>query len=243
MLEAIVSFISRNIAIIALCISLFSLYITIQRYMRDKPSYDLKVISSEHISERGSEDNLSILRMLVQITNTGYVATTIIEKKFIIDGREYEAYLIDGGGNKSEHEYLKLPERGAVLVLLEAKVSIPSNKTILGNLVVKDVYKQKRTKITSKPKRVDKILDLSSGGYINEFRGYRFKAEHISYDKYHTTKGLILNVEKPNGTESTIVSTHITLKNPVVIDNIKIELVEINEIDSVTSGQIAVTEL
>lgn len=228
--------IAISIAVIALFVSLSGLYITVQRYMQDKPNIELKVISSEHISEKNTKRDTLIVYL--QISNKGYVGTTITYKHFLINNNKYDVYLVDDLGNRAD-KYIFLPAHGAKLLALEAELPIPTQDIIRGDLVIKHVYGEKRINLCSKKYMLDKIIDISSEGYISEFNGLKFKADRIFYSKDYERGGLLVDIERLDGT---IIQTSLHLGMEQTIGDIEIRLLNANEISLVTSGKLAIKQ-
>jgi len=65
-----------------------------------------------------------------------------------------------------------------------------------------------------------KVLDdITSEGYTSEFKGYKFKIDHLIYSGEYQVAGILLDVQKPDGT---IVQTQISKMANGVVDNLEI---------------------
>lgn len=83
-----------------------------------------------------------------------------------------------------------------------------------------------------------KVLDgVTSEGYTAEFNGYKFKIDHLIYSAEFTVAGILLNVEKPDGT---VVQTQISRMANGKVDTLEVAGVYAEEADSVSTGSIIV---
>ncbi len=83
-----------------------------------------------------------------------------------------------------------------------------------------------------------KVLDgVTSEGYTAEFNGYKFKIDHLIYSAEFQVAGILLNVEKPDGT---IVQTQISKMANGKVDNLEISGVYAEEADSVSTASVIV---
>ncbi len=83
-----------------------------------------------------------------------------------------------------------------------------------------------------------KILDdISSEGYTSEYMGYKFKIDHLIYSEEYQVAGILLDVEKPDGT---IVQTQISKMANGIVDDIEIAGVYAEEADAVATASIIV---
>jgi len=83
-----------------------------------------------------------------------------------------------------------------------------------------------------------KILDdISSEGYTSEYMGYKFKIDHLIYSEEYKVAGLLLDVEKPDGT---VVQTQISKMANGIVDDIEIAGVYAEEADAVATASLIV---
>jgi len=83
-----------------------------------------------------------------------------------------------------------------------------------------------------------KILDdISSEGYTSEYNNYKFKIDHLIYSAEYTVAGILLDVEKPDGT---VVQTQISKMANGIVDDIEIAGVYAEEADAVATASILV---
>ncbi|HDH40900.1 MAG TPA: S-layer protein, partial [Candidatus Altiarchaeales archaeon] len=65
-----------------------------------------------------------------------------------------------------------------------------------------------------------KVLDdITSEGYTSEFKGYKFKIDHLIYSGEYEVAGILLDVEKPDGT---VVQVQISKMANGVVDDLEI---------------------
>jgi len=83
-----------------------------------------------------------------------------------------------------------------------------------------------------------KVLDdVTSEGYTSEYLGYKFKIDHLIYSAEFQVAGILLDVEKPDGT---VVQTQISKLANGVVDDIEIAGVYAEESDAVATASILV---
>jgi len=83
-----------------------------------------------------------------------------------------------------------------------------------------------------------KVLnDVSSEGFTSEYLGYKFKIDHLIYSQEYQVAGMVLDVEKPDGT---VVQTQISKQANGIIDDIEVAGVYAEESDQVASGSLLV---
>ncbi len=83
-----------------------------------------------------------------------------------------------------------------------------------------------------------KVLDgISSEGYTAEYNGYKFKIDHLIYSAEYEVAGILLDVEKPDGT---VVQTQISKMANGQIDDMEISGVYAEEADALASASIIV---
>jgi len=83
-----------------------------------------------------------------------------------------------------------------------------------------------------------KILDdISSEGYTSEYMGYKFKIDHLIYSQEYQVAGILLDVEKPDGT---VVQTQISKMANGIVDDIEIAGVYAEEADAVATASLIV---
>ncbi|HHQ44953.1 MAG TPA: S-layer protein [Candidatus Altiarchaeales archaeon] len=79
--------------------------------------------------------------------------------------------------------------------------------------------------------------DVSSEGYTAQYMGYKFKIDHLIYSAEYQVAGLLLDVEKPDGT---VVQTQISKMANGIVDDIEIAGVYANEADAVATASLLV---
>jgi hypothetical protein len=79
--------------------------------------------------------------------------------------------------------------------------------------------------------------DISSEGYTAEYMGYKFKIDHLIYSAEYQVAGILLDVEKPDGT---VVQTQVSKMANGVVDDIEIAGVYAEEADQVATASILV---
>jgi len=83
-----------------------------------------------------------------------------------------------------------------------------------------------------------KILDdISSEGYTSEYMGYKFKIDHLIYSAEYEVAGILLDIEKPDGT---VVQTQISKMANGIVDDIEVSGVYAEEADQVASASVIV---
>jgi S-layer protein (TIGR01564 family) len=83
-----------------------------------------------------------------------------------------------------------------------------------------------------------KILeDISSEGYTSEYMGYKFKIDHLIYSGDYEVAGILLDVEKPDGT---VVQTQVSKRANGIIDDIEVAGVYAEESDAVATASLLV---
>jgi len=81
-----------------------------------------------------------------------------------------------------------------------------------------------------------KVLDgISSEGYTAEYNGYKFKIDHLIYSAEYEVAGILLDVEKPDGT---VVQTQISKMANGMVDDLEISGVYAEEADALASASI-----
>ena len=79
--------------------------------------------------------------------------------------------------------------------------------------------------------------DISSEGYTAEYMGYKFKIDHLIYSAEYQVAGILLDVEKPDGT---VVQTQVSKMANGIVDDIEISGVYAEEADQVATASILV---
>jgi hypothetical protein len=83
-----------------------------------------------------------------------------------------------------------------------------------------------------------KVLDdVSSEGYTSEYLGYKFKIDHLIYSEEYQVAGILLDVEKPDGT---VVQVQISKQANGIVDDIEIAGVYAEEADALATASIIV---
>lgn len=100
---------------------------------------------------------------------------------------------------------------------------------------VKDVDKNKI--YLSKGKVLD---DVTSEGFTAEYKGYKFKVDHLIYAAEYQVAGILLDVQKPDGT---IVQVQISKMANGLVDNIELAGVYAEEAAALQSAQLIAYDL
>jgi S-layer protein (TIGR01564 family) len=79
--------------------------------------------------------------------------------------------------------------------------------------------------------------DISSEGYTSEYLGYKFKIDHLIYSNDYEVAGILLDVEKPDGT---VVQTQISKRANGIVDDIEIAGVYAEESNAVATANLLV---
>lgn len=83
-----------------------------------------------------------------------------------------------------------------------------------------------------------KVLDdVSSEGYTAEYMGYKFKIDHLIYSQEYQVAGILMDVEKPDGT---VVQTQISKMANGIVDDIELAGVYAEEANAVATASIIV---
>jgi len=86
-----------------------------------------------------------------------------------------------------------------------------------------------------------KVLDdVTSEGFTAEYNGYKFKVDHLIYAAEYTVAGILLDVQKPDGT---IVQVQISKMANGVVDNLELSGVYAEEAAALQSASIIVYDL
>jgi len=109
-------------------------------------------------------------------------------------------------------------------------------------LLFGDEYYVKNIKGTTSNAKIylskGKVLDdVTSEGYTSEYLGYKFKIDHLIYSAEFQVAGILLDVEKPDGT---VVQTQISKLANGIVDDIEIAGVYAEESDAVATASVIV---
>ncbi len=86
-----------------------------------------------------------------------------------------------------------------------------------------------------------KVLDdVTSEGFTSEYNGYKFKVDHLIYAAEYTVAGILLDVQKPDGT---IVQVQISKMANGVVDNLELSGVYAEEAAALQTASIIVYDL
>jgi S-layer protein (TIGR01564 family) len=86
-----------------------------------------------------------------------------------------------------------------------------------------------------------KVLDdVTSEGFTAEYKGYKFKVDHLIYAAEYTVAGILLDVQKPDGT---IVQVQISKMANGVVDNMELSGVYAEEAAALQTASIIVYDL
>lgn len=97
---------------------------------------------------------------------------------------------------------------------------------------VKDIEDSVDTLYLSKGHMVD---DINSRGYVSGYMGYKFKIDHLIYSTEYEVAGILLVIQKPDGTE---VQRQTSKMSNAVVDNLEISAVYAEAVAGVESGSI-----
>ena len=81
------------------------------------------------------------------------------------------------------------------------------------------------------------LTDITSEGYTSEYMGYKFKIDHLIYSGEYEVAGILLTIQKPDGTE---VQRQISKMSAAIIDNLEITGVYAEAAAGVETGSIIV---
>jgi len=80
-------------------------------------------------------------------------------------------------------------------------------------------------------------LDISSEAFSDKYNGYKFKIEHLIYSTEYQVAGILLEVEKPDGT---VVQTQISKMANGIVDDIEVAGIYAEESDGIATADILV---
>ncbi|MBN2250648.1 MAG: S-layer protein [Candidatus Altiarchaeota archaeon] len=188
----------------------------------ENPSHDMKetiTVDSEGIRyyESGlGDDDSENLRMSIDKGSVLYTVETdfLPLKRISKDAAEFNC---DGADCYIDFEY-----RGKMILFGE-------------EYYVKDIDGDKI--YLSQAKVLD---DVTSEGFTAEYNGYKFKVDHLIYAAEFKVAGILLDVEKPDGTR---VQVQISKMANGVVDNLEISGVTAEEAASLQSASIIVYDL
>ncbi|MFC2162634.1 S-layer protein [Candidatus Altiarchaeota archaeon] len=180
----------------------------------ENPDHTMKEkIAVDYSSITWFEDGLSTDDAEALTMKVGSKAVT-----YIVEGGYIPMQTIDGG--TASDDQLDFEWRGKMVLFGE-------------EYYVKDI--EGLTKIyLAKGKILD---DISSEGYTSEYMGYKFKIDHLIYSAEYQVAGILLDVEKPDGT---VVQTQISKMANGIVDDIEIAGVYAEEADAVATASIIV---
>ncbi|MFH1788186.1 MAG: S-layer protein [Candidatus Altiarchaeota archaeon] len=173
-----------------------------------------------------------------------------IKESITVDGSKI-GYL-ETGMNKDDAEYLVLGLLKDTLSYTVEAGEIPISSTIKDSMGDTIDFEWRGKMIlfgeeyyVKDIKGVDKIYlakgavldDISSEGYTAEYMGYKFKVDHLIYSAEYQVAGILLDVEKPDGT---VVQTQISKMANGIVDDIEISGVYAEEADQVATASILV---
>ena len=174
------------------------------------------------------------------------------EEKIVIDYNKLHYYEAGLGKDDAETLALKVDSK-AITYILDAGY-LPMNKITSGSTdnpdpvdfewrgqfilfgeeyYTKDIQGDNKIYLAK-----GKILDdISSEGYTSEYMGYKFKIDHLIYSAEYQVAGILLDVEKPDGT---VVQTQISKMANGIVDDIEVAGVYAEEADAVATASIIV---
>jgi len=175
-----------------------------------------------------------------------------MEESIYIDYNKLKWYEAGLGKDDAEKLSLKVQSR-AVMYILDANY-IPMNKIMdatsgtqneidfewRGQFILfgEEYYTKNIQGLNKIYLAKGKILDdISSEGYTSEYMGYKFKIDHLIYSEEYKVAGILLDVEKPDGT---VVQTQISKMANGIVDDIEIAGVYAEEADAVATASIIV---
>ncbi len=188
----------------------------------ENPSHDMKEkisINSSKINyyEDGlGDDKSESLKMAIERGAVSYqVETDYIPMKRIVKD--------DCSSSNSEDCYVDFEYRGKMILFGE-------------EYYVKDVEGSDKIYL-AKAKVLD---DVTSEGFTSEYNGYKFKVDHLIYAAEYTVAGILLDVQKPDGT---IVQVQISKMANGVVDNLELSGVYAEEAAALQTASIIVYDL
>ena len=84
------------------------------------------------------------------------------------------------------------------------------------------------------------LNDITSEGFTSEYKGYKFKVDHLIYSAEFVVAGILLDVQKPDGS---VVQVQVSKMANGVVDNLEISGVTAEEAASLQSASIIVYDL
>ncbi len=85
-----------------------------------------------------------------------------------------------------------------------------------------------------------RLDDITSEGYTSEYKGYKFKIDHLIYSGEYVVAGILLTVQKPDGTE---VQRQISKMGNAVVDDLEISGVYAESSGGVETASIIVYDI
>jgi len=85
-----------------------------------------------------------------------------------------------------------------------------------------------------------RLDDITSEGYTSEYKGYKFKIDHLIYSGEYVVAGILLTVQKPDGTE---VQRQISKMGNAVVDQLEISGVYAESSGGVETASIIVYDI
>ncbi|MCK4492377.1 MAG: hypothetical protein KAU03_07115, partial [Candidatus Altiarchaeales archaeon] len=179
-----------------------------------------KVVCSQF---QGGYDNMRMLFSRIEEDVMYESPTHNMEEKIVVDpskvsyqdsrlnlGDSSVSYVIDVDNIPAE-TLIRLETKFLIDPEYRGKMLIFGEEYYVSNIkgLVDEVYLKKGKILT----------DISSEGYTSEYRGYRFKIDHLIYSGEYTVAGILVTIEKPDGTE---VQRQISRVANAIIDDLEI---------------------
>jgi hypothetical protein len=184
----------------------------------ENPSHDMKEqisVDSSKITyyEDGlGNDDSEALKMAIDKEAITYTVTT-----------DYIPMKTITNGETGDDKYLDFEYRGKMILFGE-------------EYYVKDIDGSSKVYL-AKGKVLD---DVTSEGFTSEYNGYKFKVDHLIYAAEYQVAGILIDVQKPDGT---IVQTQISKMANGVVDNIEVAGVYAEEAAALQSASLIVYDL
>ena len=178
-----------------------------------------------------------------------------MEEKLYVNNDNIWYY--ESGIGKSDPEYLEMAiKKNAIKYILEAGW-IPMERLTSGGTdsdhwvdfeyrgkmlffgkeyYVKDIEGEDKI-ILAEGTRLD---DITSEGYTSEYKGYKFKIDHLIYSGEYVVAGILLTIQKPDGTE---VQRQISKMANAVVDDLEISGVYAESSGGVETASIIVYDI
>ncbi len=142
--------------------------------------------------------------------------------KYILEAGWIPMERLTSGGTDSDH-WVDFEYRGKLLFFGK-------------EYYVKDIEGEDKI-ILAEGTRLD---DITSEGYTSEYKGYKFKIDHLIYSGEYVVAGILLTIQKPDGTE---VQRQISKMANAVVDDLEISGVYAESSGGVETASIIVYDI